>query len=169
MRLTKSESKTSSAQSAAASDRIRIVATVDDETGATVVVQAGNVRIDMAFPNPKAPIPIDDVDKKLMTLVIAQFLERGVSPRRIKSSLGRLAVLGIARHVRLALASEAPVVDFGGLPILAAPTSGVAGQGSTRATCDASTELVRRPALVAANSLSPRRLVSARSSDLLRP
>lgn len=146
-------------------DRVRIVATLDEQDGATVVVQCGKLRIDMVFPNPTVPIPVDDTDKRLMTLVIAQFLERGVSSRRIQSSLGRLAVLGIAKHVRLALESEDPVMDFAGLPILAPPTSSsAAGQGATRATCAASTALVRRPALVTASPRSLRRLVSARSS-----
>lgn len=129
---------------------IRILATLDEEDGAVVVVSCGTVRIEMAFPNPSASIPVDETDRKLITLVISQLLTHGVSERRIQSRLGRLAVFGLAKHVRMALESEAPVLDFGGLPILEGiAVIGVSPQGPTRQPCSPSTGLVRRSASLA--------------------
>jgi hypothetical protein len=98
--------------------RIRIRARFTDDGRTDVTVHCGASRIEMAFWGNR-PIPIDAIDRELITLVIAQLLTRGVSAGRIRSIAGRLAVYALAKHVRYSMESEAPVYDFGGLPIVA--------------------------------------------------
>lgn len=99
--------------------RIYIRASFNDKGRADVVVTHGAMRIEMAFHDFTRPIPIDPTDKQIMTMVIAQLLTSGVSKGRIRSIAGRLAVYALTKHVRYSMESDAALVDFGGLPIVA--------------------------------------------------
>ena len=95
---------------------ITVATTMTDEGRADVTITAGRSRIEMSFWS-NQPMPVDQRDRELIEMVIAQFLSQGVSKGRIRSASGRLAVWALARHIRFAMETEQPIQDFGGLPI----------------------------------------------------